>query len=146
MKERHKYTSVRANEALAASGRKTRIHQALESGYIERRRGRKVDTDFDAYWHQCLLHHRPFVRIERHRGRYRVEADLFPTRQHFTQKFQQRALMLLRSAALNPKRAIFRLGPLMISCDSVAPEHIYSVAVDLFRLGTAAPAQQPLAC
>ena len=124
---------------------KTRIEQALESGYIERRPGHTMDSDLNAYWHRCLSLHRAFVRIERHRGRYHVEVDLFSTRQHFTQEFQRRALTLLESAALNPKRATFRFGPLIISCDSVAPENVYRVAVDLFQLATAAPAQQPLA-
>src|SRR5205814_2235272 len=65
------------------SAMKTRIEPALESGYIERRPGHPMDSDLTAYWHRCLSLHRAFVRIERHRGRYHIEVDLFSTRQHF---------------------------------------------------------------
>jgi hypothetical protein len=123
----------------------TRIQHALEVGYIERRPGKGVDPDFDAYWKRCSSFRRPFVRVEHRRGRYHVEADLFPTPRYFTEDLQQRAIALLQSATVNPKKARFHCGPLIVSSDSVAPERAFRIAAELFQLASAAPVQAAFA-
>ena len=122
-----------------------RIQNALEVGYIERRSGKGTDRDFDGYWNRCCSLHRPFVRVERRRGRYHVEADLFPTTQYFTKDLQQQAIALLQSATIHAKRATSSYGPLIVSFDSVAPEHAQRIAAELFQLALTAPTQSAFA-